>query len=63
MIKKHGMGGTWLVSSWVRTEALEVLLENARQKRFLLERTNLIFVPDDMDDIRGEIILLCGENF
>ena len=57
------MGGTWLVSSWVRTEALEVLLENARQKRFLLERTNLIFVPDDVDDIRGEIILLCGENF
>ena len=57
------MGGTWLVSSWVRTEALEVLLENARQKRFLLESTNLIFVPDDVDDIRGEIILLCGENF
>ena len=57
------MGGTWLVSRWVRTEALEVLLENARQKRFLLERTNLIFVPDDVDDIRGEIILLCGENF
>ena len=57
------MGGTWLVSSWVRTEALEVLLENARQKRFLLESTNLTFVPDDVDDIRGEIILLCGENF
>ena len=57
------MGGTWVVRSWVRMEALEVLLENARQKRFLLESTNLTFVPDDVDDIRGEIILLCGESF